>query len=879
MQLYIEPLLAVAGSLCFCLLFRSARLPEHKVLEGRQVWSDMPPEPRREGWGRCQLASALVVSVLAAAATVCPPAVLGSAAIPEVSGDSPLGISVFVTPALASAPQQALLSIRLRIAAAASRLTGSSPSTVDSEKSKWECEFGCERSGSSSTFVHIGESEAASKMPDDEDNATMTNSSNFPAGNTPRHSSLANLTERMLAFLRETEKTAPHETEPLPEVRPDDLELQGTTSEGHITLNLQREDSEISVIDGVVHYKSAYYGTIMLGTPPRPYTVVFDTGSGHLILPSSYCHTETCKAHSRYFRSKSSSARDIDTEGHDVRPGAPRDQITISFGTGEVTGVFVEDTMCFGQKGLGDGSHNVPVTGDGNENCIPMQFIAATDMSEDPFKDFVFDGVLGLGLNSLSQTDKFNFLEVASGLTMERGSAFSKTFGIFLADHNDETSQITMGGWADHHIQEEVHWSPVLEPEHGHWLLEIKSMRVDGEVLSFCDSGCKAVVDSGTSLLAVPTKIFSELYEQLRAPASLEGDCSSQSPKLELELEGYTIVLDGEDFSRLDQKDPGHTPAWGEASSPAKNKTRSDMTCKPMLMVLDLPEPIGPKLFILGEPVLKKYYTVYDAESQRIGFSRARHAPKVDLPDENDQWWDEAEAEFEKEEAKAMQEAAKVRAREQKLQEERELKEAQQAEKLQRLRRGTELIRRMVDRHAERMAHAAAAEAGDTEKLWSRIRALEQELSEERRAHNAKSKQTEEECEERLRQVTEEIMSVEAGAAQRQEEIMRMLHLENMELQQELSATRQELQEMQASTVHEGTPQEQPEAEKEELQDNHEQAQHVTLQQSLSALLPARAAAEEPVQQLRQEIMELMGTPPVPMLQSQIQELLGPESI
>ena len=27
-----------------------------------------------------------------------------------------------------------------------------------------------------------------------------------------------------------------------------------------------------------------------------------------------------------------------------------------------------------------------------------------------------------------------------------------------------------------------------------------------------------------------------------------------------------------------------------------------------MLMSMDLPEPIGPKLFILGEPVLRKYY-------------------------------------------------------------------------------------------------------------------------------------------------------------------------------------------------------------------------------------------------------------------------------
>ena len=44
-----------------------------------------------------------------------------------------------------------------------------------------------------------------------------------------------------------------------------------------------------------------------------------------------------------------------------------------------------------------------------------------------------------------------------------------------------------------------------------------------------------------------------------------------------------------------------------------------------MLMTLDLPEPLGPKLFILGEPVLRKYYTAYDSKGKRIGFSRARH--------------------------------------------------------------------------------------------------------------------------------------------------------------------------------------------------------------------------------------------------------------
>merc|ERR1712151_636937 len=50
-----------------------------------------------------------------------------------------------------------------------------------------------------------------------------------------------------------------------------------------------------------------------------------------------------------------------------------------------------------------------------------------------------------------------------------------------------------------------------------------------------------------------------------------------------------------------------------------------EATCYPTLMPIDLPEPLGPKLFILGEPVLQKYYTVYDWGEQRIGFGLALH--------------------------------------------------------------------------------------------------------------------------------------------------------------------------------------------------------------------------------------------------------------
>mmetsp|Transcript_28644 Transcript_28644/g.66376 ORF Transcript_28644/g.66376 Transcript_28644/m.66376 type:complete len:567 (+) Transcript_28644:169-1869(+) len=404
----------------------------------------------------------------------------------------------------------------------------------------------------------------------------------------------------------------------------EDSKESGNVREGHITVNLERSGQEIYFLDDAVHYRSAYFGTIMVGTPPKPFTVVFDTGSGHLILPSSYCHSSTCKAHRRYRRSASSTANDIDWDGRLVQVGEARDQITVSFGTGEVTGVFLEDSLCFGQPGwaVSGSSKNAPSPGHGGESCVRMRFIAATDMSPDPFKDFVFDGVLGLGLESLSQAPAFNFLHAVSPLAAERGSGFSKTFGIFLAGHDGETSQITLGGWAEEHVEGQISWSPVLQPELGRWLLEIKSLRVDGHVLDFCSSGCKAVVDSGTSVFAVPSLLFPDLYEKLSAPAS-DDECESQSPQLTLDLDGVSLVLTGGDISRLDSGEASTLSAWGPGQMP---RTSSGGTCKPMLMVMDLAEPLGPKLLVLGEPVLKKFYTIYDADAKKVGFGRARHA-------------------------------------------------------------------------------------------------------------------------------------------------------------------------------------------------------------------------------------------------------------
>merc|ERR1740129_430299 len=67
-------------------------------------------------------------------------------------------------------------------------------------------------------------------------------------------------------------------------------------------------------------------------------------------------------------------------------------------------------------------------------------------------------------------------------------------------------------------------------------------------------------------------------------------------------------------------------------SSAAADEASVKRYCSPRFMPVRLPAPVGPKLFILGEPVLHRYYTVYDWMNHRVGFSLANTRRNTEDP-------------------------------------------------------------------------------------------------------------------------------------------------------------------------------------------------------------------------------------------------------
>jgi len=416
-----------------------------------------------------------------------------------------------------------------------------------------------------------------------------------------------------------------------------DIDADGNDDEGgkepsHVAVQLRKQYVPVHRDGVVVAHKTAYFGDIEvgMGSAPQRFSVVFDTGSGHMLLPSLQCRSEACMVHRQYDGSASASVVHIDHDGAPVPAHAyERDQIAIEFGTGEVVGEFAYETVCLAQA---NESSNASPPHDGpirdypwtlekhprafGRGCVRLRVVLATEMTKDPFFNFQFDGVLGLGLEGMALDPEFSFF----GQLTRQLRAPSPLFGVYISRDDNTASELSFGGVDSKRFEQEMNWTPVLSPHLGYWQVAIKSVRVGDKVLDICQGeDCVGILDTGTSLLGAPEAAAHVLHPQLARivpddPPEL--DCRYfPGPDLVFDLGGFEVTLTAEEYSR-----PTAMRVTGG------EKTR--VVCRASLLRAEIGPPLGPKAFILGEPVLRRYYTAYNWETREVGFALAKHLAK-----------------------------------------------------------------------------------------------------------------------------------------------------------------------------------------------------------------------------------------------------------
>lgn len=326
-------------------------------------------------------------------------------------------------------------------------------------------------------------------------------------------------------------------------------------------------------------HPSEYFGTITIGSPPQQFEVLFDTGSGNLLLPSTLCDGSACSKHRRFNVSSSRSSLNIAfSSSPDTPVGEDGDQdvVNLVYGTGEATGTIVKDKVCVG---------NI---------CTHADVVVATEESEAPFGRAPFDGIFGLGLTKLSEGPAFNMVD-----SMKREKSINKgLFSVFLGATAEEESEILFGSYRPEHMASKLFWVPVMDT--GFWQVPLESVAVHGKPLANI-SNASAVLDTGTSLLAGPPDAINALLDDLNVAT----DCSNfaKLPDITFVVNGHVLSLSREDY--VDRNADG-------------------TDCTVPLMTQDV-KPGEGQVWILGDPFLRKHYTVYNRDTMQVGFAVASH--------------------------------------------------------------------------------------------------------------------------------------------------------------------------------------------------------------------------------------------------------------
>lgn len=323
------------------------------------------------------------------------------------------------------------------------------------------------------------------------------------------------------------------------------------------------------------YLNAQYYGPISVGTPAQDFTVIYDTGSSNLWVPSTKCNGVACLKQHKYDSTKSSTYT------------ADGEKFNITYGSGSLSGFLSEDVVEMGAVTVKN-----------------QKFAEATTLPGLAFIVGKFDGICGLAFQRISVdgvTPPF-FSAIAQGQVTD------PVFGFSLSRTSGVDGELTLGGYDSSKFTGPITWVPLISETY--WQFALDGMTMNGQSIT---TATKAVADSGTSIFAGPSADVKALATKLGAtpvplnPSEYTIDCSKVAslPEITISVGSKAFNLTGEQY--VDKVSQG-----------------GETLCLFGFTGIDIPAPLGP-LWILGDMFMRAHYTIFDATqgAERVGYAKA----------------------------------------------------------------------------------------------------------------------------------------------------------------------------------------------------------------------------------------------------------------
>jgi len=302
-----------------------------------------------------------------------------------------------------------------------------------------------------------------------------------------------------------------------------------------------------------------YFGAISIGG--QSFEVIFDTGSSNLWVPSSSC--SGCGASNSF--DVSSSASYFALEG---------ESFSIAYGSGSAEGTVGSDTVSIGSL------------------STTAEFGLIT--SAVGFATSDFDGICGLAFESLADDNITPFFVQL----FESGQISAEQFAF---DLSDGSPSLTLGGYDE---TREIWWASLVSETY--FEISLGNIEVDGTSLSSVSS---AISDTGTSYLVGPAADVAAIG------AAIGAEYSSRYGLYYVECEDMSSLKDIE----ITLQSSAHGGAGQTFTFTADDYIFEYEEYD--LCVVGMAGMSGLDFWILGDVFIRKYYTVYDMENDRVGFA------------------------------------------------------------------------------------------------------------------------------------------------------------------------------------------------------------------------------------------------------------------